>query len=45
MSTPAFSFQTKRESRNVEVSKILKTWWEGQSGKEPGVDDGEGKEG
>ena len=33
------------ESRNVEVSKILKTWWEGPSNKEPGVDGEEGEEG
>jgi hypothetical protein len=33
------------ESPNVEVLKILKTWWEGASSKEPGVDGEEGEEG
>jgi hypothetical protein len=33
------------ESRNVEVSKILKTTWEGSSSKEPCVDGEEGEEG
>ena len=33
------------ESRNVEVSKILKNWLEGLRRKEPGVDDEEGEEG
>jgi hypothetical protein len=33
------------ESRNVEVSKILKSLWEGPRRKEPGVDGEEGKEG
>ena len=32
-------------SRNVEVSKILKTWWKGQRSKEPSVDGEEGEEG
>jgi hypothetical protein len=32
------------ESRNVEVAKILKTWWEGPCSKEPCVD-GELEEG
>jgi hypothetical protein len=32
------------ESGNVKVLKILKTWWEGTSSKEPGVDGEEGEE-
>jgi hypothetical protein len=33
------------EFRNVEVSKILKSWWEGLRSMEPGVDGEKGEKG
>jgi hypothetical protein len=32
-------------SRNLEILKILKTWWKGSRSKEQGVDGEEGEEG